>query len=146
MSGEIIKSGIRGVWKALISENLEEALSFYTDDATLTWGQFSFKGIEEIRRWAKELAQHLGKLAFRENELTIEGDKAIQNFTIMFAPPDTFRGIMSGVGLYEFKNGKIQYLKITFFPGYTVVNKEYFELCFTKYELTRSESSSSKAD
>ena len=138
MSEEEIKSSVRGVCEALFSRNVEKAVSFYADDATLTWGPFTFKGQKEVEMWATEMGQKFEKLSLMETGLTVEGSKATHEFVLGVFTSDGFRGMLPGVGVYEFRDGKIQHVKITLSYGIVIIKREDEKLYFTKHQCERS--------
>lgn len=141
LSEEAIRASIRGTYKALIGKDVEGALSFYADDATLVWGPYTFKGREEIRKWATEVTQQFEKLFVMETGLTVEGNKATHGFVIQITTSDGFRGRLPGIGVYEFRDGKIQSVKVVLSRGAIVLKREEARLYFTKTEYAMYEES-----
>jgi len=121
VSEEKNKAVIRSFHRALITNNVDEALSYFTDDAVLIWGPFTFQGKEEIRRWVIELGEMARNLQFGEKSFVIQGNRVTIEFFMGLLTYDGKRGLIPGTGVYEFKNGKFQQIKITLSYGYVLI-------------------------
>jgi len=108
-----MKAAIRGAYRALISRDVGLMLSFFTEDATLEWASFTFKGREEIRGWAEELVRMFSNIKILEIELVAKGSTAKHEFAIAVTVPDGRKGLLPAMGTYDFNDGKIQRLWIT---------------------------------
>ena len=115
MSKKDVEASIQGFYDALMNKDLEGLLSFCTEDAILMWASFTFKGREEIKRWAMEFGEHFTKLTLENISIVQAKDYTIHRFNITITLPDERKGWAPGVGRYEFKNGKFQRIWIDLF-------------------------------
>ena len=115
------KTVIRSFYKALSNKDVSEALSFFTDDAVLVWGPFTFRGREEIRRWMVELGELASSLQFGEKSLAAQGNVITNEFFMGLLTNDGEKGLIPGTGIFEFKGGKIQQIRISLSYGYVLM-------------------------
>lgn len=135
MLEEDVVSLIHGLCEALTNRDMKEILSFYADDATLSWGPYVFKGIEEIKTWAMELEANFREFNFKENKLVVGENKAEQNFAAKISMPNGFRGSLRGIGKYEFEGKKIKKITIEFSEGIAIFDPDNLDAYFTKYNI-----------
>lgn len=118
--GEMEEASVRGICDALVRRDVVKALSFFADDATLTWGPFEFEGRERIKTWIAELEEMFPELIFREKSLKAQRDGATQEFVIEAFIPDGRKALLPGTAIYEFRDGKIKLLRIAISHGYLI--------------------------
>ncbi|MDQ1280405.1 MAG: Nuclear transport factor 2 family protein [Thermoproteota archaeon] len=121
LDAEDSKTVIRSFYKALSNKDVGKALSFITDDAILVWGPFTFRGREEIRKWMVELGELAIGLQFGEKSLAAQGSMITSEFFMGILTNDGERGLIPCNGLFEFKSGKIQQIRITLSYGYVLM-------------------------
>ena len=109
MSTEEIKKTIRNVHEALNKGDVDKAVSFFAEDAVQVGPEGTFKGKNEIKRYFTWLLKYYTKIKFTETELIVEGNKAAHVYVIDAILAKS-RGSLSGVAMYEFKNGKVQHV------------------------------------
>lgn len=121
MYAEDNKATIRSFYKALTAKDVDKTLSFFTDDAVLIWGPFTFRGKEEVKRWLIELGELALSLQFGEKSFATQGNMVTNEFFLGLLTYDGKKGLIPGTSIYEFKNGKIQQIKVTLSIGYVLM-------------------------
>lgn len=137
MLEEDIVSLVHSLCEALTNKDSKEILSFYLDDATLSWGPYLFKDIEEIKTWAVELGANFREFNFKENSLVVGENIAEQKFTAKISMPNGFRGILRGLSKYEFEGEKIKKNVVEFSEGIAVFDPDNIDAYFTKYNIQK---------
>ncbi|MDQ1279676.1 MAG: Nuclear transport factor 2 family protein [Thermoproteota archaeon] len=135
MLEEDIVSLINSLCEAITNKDAKKILSFYLDDASLSWGPYVFKGIDEIKKWALELGANFREFNFKENSLVVRENTAEQKFTAKISMPNGFRGILRGTSKYEFEGEKIKKNVIEFSEGIAVFDPDNIDAYFTKYNI-----------
>jgi predicted ester cyclase len=102
---------MRSIHVALINKDVDKAVSFYRDDATLVANEGTFKGIQEIRRYYSWLLQQWPELKFIERMLLVDGNKAACEYVVEGTGREGMGSKFSGVHMYEFRNGKVQQVR-----------------------------------
>ncbi|MFH0748558.1 MAG: nuclear transport factor 2 family protein [Candidatus Bathyarchaeota archaeon] len=108
MSEDEIKGIIHSVLEAVNKRDFEKAAYFDADDKIMITPEGTFKGKEEIRRYYKWSSRQFKELKFTEKELIVQGNKAAMEFVVECTTPDGKRGQVSGLGMFEFRDGKMQ--------------------------------------
>lgn len=121
MYAEDNKATIRSFYKALTAKDVDKTLSFFTDDAVLIWGPFTFRGKEEVKRWLIELGELALSLQFGEKSLIAQGNVVTNEFFMSLLTHDDKRGLIPGTSVYELNGGKIQQIKVTLSIGYVLM-------------------------
>jgi ketosteroid isomerase-like protein len=112
MNKEEIDSAIRVYVDALENNDVEKALSFFSDDAVWLTPEGEFKGRDEIKRYLTWITKTIEDLKFEDTGIGIaaENNKAVYEYI--------GEGLIRGkkakipsVCIYEFKNGKCAYHK-----------------------------------
>ncbi len=101
------RGAIRGIHEALNSRDVEKAVSFFADDATMITREGIFNGREEIKRRFAWLLQQWSELRVTENRLILEGNRAAHEYVIEGITSEG-KGRFTGVAVYAFGNGKVQ--------------------------------------
>lgn len=101
------RGAIRGIHEALNNRDVEKAVSFFADDATMITGEGTFKGREEIKRRFTWFLQQWSELKVTENRLILEGNRAAHEYVIEGTTREG-KGRFPGVAIYAFGNGKVQ--------------------------------------
>lgn len=106
---------MRSIHRALINKDVDKAVSFYRDDATLIANEGTFKGVQEIRRYYTWLLQQWSELKFIETMLLVDGNKAAYEYVVEGTGREGREvSKFSGVDMYEFRNGKVQQVRAYF--------------------------------
>lgn len=127
MSEAVIKERVHSFCQALAGRNLDRIQSLLADQATLSWGPYDFEGKESILTWAKELSELFPFMAFKEKALEVHGATAKHEFMIAFLTPDGQRGWLPCIGTYDFKDGRIQRVKVSLLHGFLAVSRDDVE-------------------
>lgn len=112
MSEEKIASIVKEFIDAFVKKDIEKALSFFTEDASWTGNEGTFKGKSELKRymtWSVKLAPDL-KITEAGIGLLVKGNIAVHEFD----EEATYEGKkyeMRAVAICEFKGEKIQNLR-----------------------------------
>jgi len=101
------EGAIRGIHEALNNRNVEKAVSFFADDATMVVCEGTFKGREEIKRRFTWFLQRWPGLEVTEKGLFLEGNHAAYEYVIEGTTRED-NGRFPGVAIYAFENGKVQ--------------------------------------
>jgi ketosteroid isomerase-like protein len=101
------EGAIRGIQEALNSRDVEKAVSFFADDATMIVCEGTFKGRDEIKRRFAWLLQQWSDLKVTEKELILEGNHVAHEYVIEGTTREG-KGSFPGVAIYAFGNGKVQ--------------------------------------
>lgn len=115
MPEEKVESIMRNFVKAIEKGNVEEAVSFLTDDVTYDIPQGSFKGKEEVRHLLKWMTQTMSGIKITESGVGIiaQENKAVYEHD-MEGTVEGGRVKYLSMCAYEFKDGKIQHLRTVF--------------------------------
>jgi len=115
MSDDTVQASIRSFLSSLEARNLEEALSFFTDDARFVSPFDTFTGKEEIRGYLEWTDETIEDLRVAESGV---GILANENKGII---EHEFTGAVDGIDvqflvvcLYEFSDGKIREVRQVF--------------------------------
>lgn len=109
---EKIENIIRDYGEAIEKWDVEKALSFFAEDATLVTPEGTFKGKEELRRYLMWSAQSIPDLMVTDTGigLMVKGNKAVYEHV--------YKGTIEGVKcewlaicVYELSDEKIQHLR-----------------------------------
>ena len=109
MSDESIRSIVRSIREAFNNGNVEEELSFFTDDATFIRPEGTFKGKEEIKRYHTWSLQHYKELALTETDLIVSGNKAVLEFISEGTTTHGMKQRLPGILVFHFKDGKVEH-------------------------------------
>jgi len=101
------RGAIRGIHEALNNRDVEKAVSFFADDATMIACEGIFKGREEIKRRFTWFLRQWSELKVTENKLILEGNRAAHEYVIEGTTREG-KGRFPGVAIYAFGNGKVQ--------------------------------------
>lgn len=112
MSEEKIESIMRDFVKAFTKRDVEKAVSFFTEDATWTTPEGTFKGKEELKRYLTWLAQSTPDLTVTDSGIGImvQGNKGVYEH-IFAGTREGVRGEMLVMCVYEFSDEKIQHAR-----------------------------------
>ena len=101
--------------------------TFFSVNTELSWGPYIFEGKEKILNWAKELLELFPTIGFQEKALEIHGNTVKHEFIIVFITSNGQKGLLPCIGIYTFKEGLIDNLKITLLPGVLTVDGKDLE-------------------
>lgn len=118
-----IEVSIEGFYNALINRDVERMMSLFTEDATLSWGPFEFKGWNEIKKWATDLGRMFPKLKVNRGGLIVSENQTFHKFTMEVTTPDGREGLIHGEGRYEFDNLRIRRVWINLTRGYIIIKR-----------------------
>ncbi len=112
MSEEKIESVMRDYIAALVKRDVEKALSFFAEDATLVTPEGTFKGKEELKRYLTWSAQSVPDLTVTDAGIGImvQENRAVYEHVLA----GTIEGVKCewlGMCVYEFSDEKIQHLR-----------------------------------
>ncbi len=110
---------VLGFYYALKTEDLDKMLALCAEDMSLTWGPFTFKGKEDVKRWAAELWHHFKEIKFARFELHVLRENRVESmFDLEATNLNGPRGRLTGAGAFRFKDGKIQDIQINVMGGF----------------------------
>lgn len=112
-----------GFYHALVAGHIDQAISFCTKDAVLTWASFQFIGRKEIRRWAAEFNQYFRNPRILDKNIHVT-ENAIRHEFFLYLEQAGRRGLMPCVGTYKVHEGRLKDINISFSDGYLLVNQE----------------------
>lgn len=112
MSSAKKKDIIQAVNGALTMGNADVFLSFCTDDIIVKWGDFAFKGPEEVRDWIAKLRQMFAFMWFRETRTKISGKYVIYEFAFDVVTPNELGAQLQCIGKCTFSDEKIHSISI----------------------------------
>jgi ketosteroid isomerase-like protein len=101
------EGAIRGIQEALNSRDVEKAVSFFADDATMIVCEGTFKGRDEIKRRFTWFLQQWSDLKVTGKELILEGNRVAHEYVIEATTREA-KGRFPGVAIYAFEYGKVQ--------------------------------------
>lgn len=101
------EGAIRGIHEALNNRNVETAVSFFADDATMIVCEGTFKGRDEIKRRLTWFLQQWSDLKVTGKELILEGNSAASEYVIEGTTREG-KGRFPGAAIYAFESGKVQ--------------------------------------
>lgn len=104
---------IKAFYDALIAQDVGSLTLFCTEDATLNWAHYTFKGRKEVENWVTEWGQHFFEVTVDHTYMAWEKDWIVHRFNLKIRTSKGQRGWIPGVGKYEFKDGKLHHLWIT---------------------------------
>lgn len=115
MSKEKIESLIRDRAEAVVKKDVEKALSFFAEDATLVTPEGTFKGKEEIKRYYAWVFQSEPELTATDTGIGImvQGNKAVHEH-IYESTTEGMKWQTPGTCVYEFSDEKIQHLRVLY--------------------------------
>ena len=119
-----IREVIHGFYRAIINKDVDRMFSFCTQDITLRWASFTFKGRTEVGRWLEELYKLFTKMGIEEANLVINKNEAAHDFVIRVTTPNGRRGILPTKGSYKLKDGKLQEIQMTPSWGFLIFSRE----------------------
>jgi ketosteroid isomerase-like protein len=103
----VYERAIRGIHEALRNRDVEKAVSFFADDATMVVPEGTFKGKENVRRRVAWFLQQWSHLEVTEKELILDGNRAAYEYVIEGITREGKRQF-PGIAIYAFGNGKVQ--------------------------------------
>ena len=98
---------IRDIHEAINKGDLEKALSFFADDATMITCEGTFTGKAEIRRRFTWFVQQWSDLKVIEKDLILGEDRVAHEYVIEGTTPHG-KEHLPGAAIYVFGNGKVQ--------------------------------------
>lgn len=119
-----ITSILLSVYNDLSNGNIDRMLSFFSEDAVLEWGPFTFKGRDGLRKWSLDLRQMFPQISFKLSEPRIQRNTASHGFVIGVTAPSGRRGLIHVIAEYEFDNSRIRHVRIDILEGTLVVRKQ----------------------
>ena len=117
------KSRVLDFCQALAGRNLDRVFSLMADNATLTWGPYSFNNGDAIIRWAEELYELFPFMSIQNKSLTVSESTVKQELVIAFLTSEKQRGWLPCVAEYSFEKGRINRLAVTLLNGYLAVSR-----------------------
>lgn len=106
-----MKASIHGYYGALISKDVDTMLSFCSEDVTLDWESFTFRGRSEVKAWAEEFGRIFSEIMIVEIKLEVQRSTAKHDFIIVVSALDGRKGLAPAMGTYSFNEGKIQHVQ-----------------------------------
>ncbi|MDQ1280313.1 MAG: Nuclear transport factor 2 family protein [Thermoproteota archaeon] len=119
-----ITSILLSIYDNLSKGNIDRMLSFFSEDAVLEWGPFTFKGRDDLKKWSLDLRQMFPQISFKLNEPKVQENKASHGFVISITASNGRRGLIHVLAQYEFENSRIKHAKIDILEGTLVVRKQ----------------------
>ena len=127
MSEEEIRTNICNFYEGLIRGDAERMLSSCSNNVTLEWAssafRVTFRGEDDLRKWAENIRQIFPKIMLEEVELIINGITAKHQFILHLSVPDGRRGILPAMAAYDLNEGKSQHIQITLSKGFLIFNE-----------------------
>jgi hypothetical protein len=130
MSEERAKTVARGFWTALVDNDVETMLSYCNEDLTVSWGPYTFNGVEEVRRWAEGLICMFQSLTIVENGISVDGSTVKHVLSFQSSFDDDRRGMLPTSVLYGFVDGMIEKMSVTLSPGTLYITREQVSRLF----------------
>ncbi len=104
-------------FNGLVQGKIDKMSSFCREDVILEWGPFKFKGKAEVEKWSRELLCMFMSMSFINKNITVIGDRVIQEFVVRTINLDESKGMIPATGLYDFKGKKLIKIKINLGDG-----------------------------
>ena len=123
MSELEIRKSVYDFCQALSARNLEQLGNMLAEEASVSWGPYSFKGKEKILTWAKELYELFPFMTFKENSLEVNGLSAKHDFLIAFLTTQSQKGWLPIHSTYTFKDGRIQRFDAEILHGFLSIKR-----------------------
>ncbi len=100
--------------EAFNKKDLTSVLSFFVDDAIYARSEGTFRGKDEIKRYYTWMYAGYSEISLREKGIVAEGDRAVFEWAL---EGTSIRGggkraQLQGMDLFEFKEGKVQEIRI----------------------------------
>jgi hypothetical protein len=118
---------VHGFYQTLTGKNLDKLISLLSDEASLSWGPYDFKGKESILTWAGELFELFPFMTFKEKSLEVQGSLVKHEFLIAFMTSQGQKGWLPCEGTYEFDGDKFSRVKVNLLHGFLAVNRDDVE-------------------
>jgi len=94
-----------------------------TDNATLSWGPYSFDSRDAIRRWTEELYELFPFMSIQNKSLNVTESTVKQELVIAFLTSEKQRGWLPCVAEYSFEKSRINRLAVKLLNGYLAVSR-----------------------
>lgn len=120
---ERVRESIQSFCQALSGRDFNGLQSLLADDATLNWGPYTFRGKEQVLKWAKDLFELFPFMSLQEKSLTVQGDSAKHDFIMAFLTSDRQRGGLPCTAEYDFEDGYIRKITVNLLNGFLFINR-----------------------
>jgi len=131
-----IDFNIRSFWESLVKNELEKALSYFTEDAIVIWGSYKFNGKAEIgKKWMEEFLLYFDISSIIERKLIFEGKSATHEIIVNLRMTYGSRGELPLLARYKFKDKKIKQLEVTPSDGHVIIPSDEIKLHIPKYQI-----------
>jgi hypothetical protein len=123
-SDEELKKTISFTYNALIDGDLEGALALCTEDVTLYWESYVFKGRDGIRKWIEDIREMFPIMRIIEKGYTAKGNHVFHQFLIDFTMASRRQGLLQIATRYTLRGRKIQIVSIFLGLGFLILNEK----------------------